>query len=301
MSGDVHVRVCERLGVRLPRATHLVVVHPAREKIERCQTLLAEQLHGMGVELKPSKTRITHTLQVEEGEAGCDFLGFNIRQYPTKSTRGDKTIIKPSREAMARHQRQMGAVVRRHRRDAQGRLIAALNPVIRGWRHDFSTVCSHETFEQMDEQRRQQLRSWIRLRHPNKTLKWGDQKYWRCEDGPRHFRPQARGKRLGFHTETPIQRHVNVQGRRSPYDGDEVYWGRRRAHHPGVSRRVARLLKRQDGRCTYCGYSFKAGDVLEVDHLIPRKQGGRDVSTNWQLLHRYCHVEKTARERRRCA
>lgn len=282
-------------------ADDLVVLHPKREVIERCQAILTEHLRDMGLELKPSKTRITHTLQVEEGEAGFDFLGFNIRQYPTQSKRGYKTIIKPSREAMARHQRQIGAVVRRHRMDTQARLIEALNPVIRGWSHYFSTVCSHETFEQMDEQLRQQLRSWIRLRHPNKTLKWGYQKYWRCEEGQRHFKPRARGKRLSFHTETPIQRHVKVQGRRSPYDGDEVYWGRRRAHHPGVSRRVARLLKRQDGRCAYCGYSFKAGDVLEVDHLIPRKQEGRDDSTNWQLLHRYCHVEKTARERRRCA
>jgi RNA-directed DNA polymerase len=282
-------------------ADDLIVLHPEREVIERCQAVLAAHLRGMGLALKPSKTRITHTLQVEEGEAGVDFLGFNIRQYPAKAKRGYKTIIKPSREAMARHQRQIGAVVHRHRMDAQGRLIEALNPVIRGWSHYFSTVCSHETFEQMDEQLRQQLRSWIRFRHPNKSLKWGDQKYWRYENGPRHFGPRACGKRLGSHTETPIRRHVKVQGRRSPYDGDELYWGRRRAHHPGVSRRVARLLKSQAGSCAYCGYSFKAGDVLEVDHRIPRTQGGRDDSTNWQLLHRYCHVEKTARERRRYA
>jgi len=280
-------------------ADDLIVLHPKREVIEHCQAVLAAHLRGMGLALKPSKTRITHTLQVEEGETGFDFLGFNMRQYPTKSKRGYKTIIKPSREAMARHQRQRGAVARRHRRDAQERFIEALNPVIRGWSHYFSTVCSHETFEQMDEQLRQQLRSWIRLRHPNKTLKWGDQKYWRCEEGQWNFRPRAHGKRLGFHTETPMQRHVKVQGRRSPYDGDEIYWGRRRAHQPGVPRRVARLLKRQDGRCAGCGYSFKAGDVLEVDHLIPRKQGRRDAFTNWQLLHRYCHVEKTARERQR--
>jgi RNA-directed DNA polymerase len=280
-------------------ADDLIVLHPTREVIERCQAVLAEHLRGMGLAWKPSKTRITHTLQVEEGEAGFDCLGFNIRQYPTKSKRGDKPIIKPSREAMARHQRQLRAVVRRHRMDAQGRLIEALNPVIRGWSHYFSTVCRHETFEQMDEQLRQQLRSWIRLRHPHKTLKWGYQKYWRCEEGQWNCQPRACGKRWGAHTETPIQRHVKVQGRRSPDDGDEIYWSRRRAYHPGVSRRVARLLKRQDGRCTSCGYSFKAGDVLEVDHLIPRQQGGRDVSTNWQLLHRYCHVEKTARERRR--
>jgi RNA-directed DNA polymerase len=118
--------------------------------IERCQALLTEHLRGRGLALKPSKTRITHTLHVEEGEAGFDFLGFNIRQYPTKSKCGYKTIIKPSREARARHQRQIGAVVHRHRRAPQARLIEALNPVIRGWSHDYSTVCSHETFEQMD-------------------------------------------------------------------------------------------------------------------------------------------------------
>jgi hypothetical protein len=31
MSGDVHVRFCERLGVQLPRATHPVVVDVNRE------------------------------------------------------------------------------------------------------------------------------------------------------------------------------------------------------------------------------------------------------------------------------
>jgi RNA-directed DNA polymerase len=195
--------------------------------IERCQAVL-EHVRGMGLALKPSKTRITHTLQVEEGEAGFDFLGFNIRQYPTKSKRGDKTIIKPSREARARHQRQIGAVVRRHRRATPARLMEALNPVIRGWSHYFSTVCSHETFEQLDEQLRQQRRSWIRLRHPNKSLKWGDQKYWRCEDGQRNFRPRARGKRLGFHSETPIQRHVKCKAAQPSTMAMTVYWGRRR-------------------------------------------------------------------------
>ena len=133
----------ETAGPRTPctpprqRSTLLVALHPKREVIERCQAVLAEHLRDMGLELKPSKTRITHTLQVEEGEAGFDFLGFNIRQYPMQSKRGYKTIIKPSREAMARHQRHLRAVVRRHRMDTQARLIEALNPVIRGWSHYF--------------------------------------------------------------------------------------------------------------------------------------------------------------------
>jgi hypothetical protein len=64
----------------------------------------------MGLELKPSKTRIAHTLkQYEPEKPGFEFLGFNIRQYPTgkyqsgKTTKGErllgfKTIITPSKE-----------------------------------------------------------------------------------------------------------------------------------------------------------------------------------------------------------
>jgi RNA-directed DNA polymerase len=132
-------------------ADALVVLPPKRAGIERCQAILTAPLGERGLALKPSQTRLTHTLPVEEGAAGFDFLGFTMRQDPTKSTRGYKTIIKPSREARARHQRQIGAVVRRPRRDTQARLIAALTPVIRGWSHDFSTVCRHETFEPRDE------------------------------------------------------------------------------------------------------------------------------------------------------
>jgi RNA-directed DNA polymerase len=282
-------------------ADDLRVVHPDREVIEQSQALIAAHLRGMGLEWKPSQTRITHTLHVEAGVAGFDFLGFNIRHYPTKAKRGDKTISKPSRTALEPHKWQIVAVVRRHRAARQERLIEALTPILRGWSHYFSTVCRKETFEEMDARVRQQLRAWSRFRHPNKPQHWGDQKYWR-QDGERvYFAPRSGGKRLADHTERSMRRHVKVQGRRSPYDGDEVYWSTRRGHYPGVSQRVATLLKRQAGKCRHCGGSFKADDVLEVEHIIPRAAGGREAYTNGQLLHRYCHLEKTGRERRRCA
>ncbi len=45
----------------------------------------SEWLKDMGLELKPSKTRITHTLYPEKSEdskAGLDFLGYHIQQFP---------------------------------------------------------------------------------------------------------------------------------------------------------------------------------------------------------------------------
>jgi RNA-directed DNA polymerase len=202
-------------------ADDLVVVHPDRAVIEPSQALMAEHLRGMGLALKPSKTRITPTWQIEAGGAGVDFLGVNSRHYPTKAKRGAKTIIKPSRTAMAHHQRQSVAVVRRHRADRQDRLIAALTPVIRGWSHYCSTVCSKETVEKLDERGRQHRRSWSRFRQPNKPRNWGDQTDWRQEGARVYVAPQRGGKRFARHPERPIRRHVKVQARRSPYDGDE--------------------------------------------------------------------------------
>jgi len=82
-------------------------------------------LQGMGLELKPSKTHITHTLAVPDGKPGFDFLGFHVRQYPVGKTHtgyraskgwrrplGFKTLITPSTTAQKRQAKTIGAVVR---------------------------------------------------------------------------------------------------------------------------------------------------------------------------------------------
>jgi RNA-directed DNA polymerase len=254
----------------------------------------------MGLELKPSKTRLTHTLEVEAGVPGFDFLGFNIRQYPAKQTRlGFKTIITPSAKARARQRRQIVEVLDRNKSAPQEKLIRELNPVISGWANYFSTVCSKETFGQLDAQLLNQLRAWIRFRSKRKSLKQGYQKYFRREDEVLRFGPKGQRLRLHFHAERPIKRHVKVVGRRSPYEADWVYWSARTGKRPGVTTRVAKLLKQQKGRCRRCGLCFKAGDKLEVDHILPKACGGKDSYANWQLLHRHCHAVKTAADRRR--
>jgi RNA-directed DNA polymerase len=63
-------------------ADDFVVLHENRAVIEECQRLISEWLKPMGLELKPSKTRITHTLQAQDGPPGFDFLGFTIRLFP---------------------------------------------------------------------------------------------------------------------------------------------------------------------------------------------------------------------------
>lgn len=68
--------------------------------------------------------------------------------------------------------------------------------------------------------------------------------------------------------------------------------------HLQVNQRVVLLLKRQKGICLCCQLFFKDRDLLEIDHIIPRAQGGLDEFKNLQLLHRHCHDAKSAKDRR---
>jgi hypothetical protein len=77
MSGDVHVRICERVGVRLPRATRRAVFCPTKEDAIEAKAILAKWLETRGLHLSEGKTHIHHLTE------GFDFLGFNIRPYPT--------------------------------------------------------------------------------------------------------------------------------------------------------------------------------------------------------------------------
>jgi RNA-directed DNA polymerase len=60
-----------------------------------------------------------------------------------------------------------------------------------------------------------------------------------------------------------------------------------------MPKRVSTLLKAQKGKCTHCYLHFREADVMEVDHIIPKSQGGKDEYKNLQLLHRHCHDVKT--------
>ena len=41
------------------------------------------------------------------------------------------------------------------------------------------------------------------------------------------------------------------------------------------------------------GKTFKPGDKIETDHIVPRKAGGNKLKDNLQVLHKHCHDVKT--------
>jgi RNA-directed DNA polymerase len=208
---------------------------------------------------------------------------------------GYKTLIKPSEKAVQRHYQAICAVIDANQATPQARLIGQLNPIIRGRTNYYATVVSKDVFEKLAHLTFVKLLRWATRRHSTKSRKWIVRKYWRLERGSWDFAPKD-DVSLRRHYETPIQRHIKVRGNKSPYDGDWVYWATRRGKEPGLPKRVATLLKRQTGKCAYCGLYFGMEDKLEVDHILPKIRGGKDGYNNWQLLHAHCHHQKTVKD-----
>ena len=305
----------KQLGVRdklksislIRYADDFVVLHEDLEVIHLCKAEIEKWLGDIGLELKPRKTRIAHTLnKIDDEEPGINFLGFNVRQFPvgkhsSGKNRGGllgfKTIITPSKESQLRHYRKVAEVIDKSKGLNQATLIKILNPIIRGWCNYFSTVVSKDVFSRLWHLVVWKLLKWGRHRHGNKGRKWTRLKYFKTVDNNNWVfatREDNNPLRLREHMSTEIKRYVKVKGNASPYDGDWVYWSTRMGVHPEIPVRVAKLLKRQLGKCAHCVSYLKDGDILEVDHIIPKSKGGKENYENWQLLHRHCHDKKTA-------
>lgn len=316
METVIHEKFPQRRNIRSPKvvryADDFVILHEEREVIEQCLEVVKEWLGEMGLKLNESKTRITHTLESAEGEAGFDFLGFRIRQYPAGKYNSDRnghgqpigctTRIEPSPKAIKRHTEKLRETIKRHIAKKESELIKALNPKIAGWSNYYRYVVGHIAFKKLGTMLFAMLYAWAKRRHPKKSKRWIVHKYWGVNEGWKFQTPNG-GAKLRRYGETHYVCYVKVAGARSPYDGDWIYWSARLGYHPKVPPRVATLLKRQKGKCRECGQWFRDGDVMEVDHLIPRCRGGTSGIQNLQLLHGQCHYLKTVREidrRERC-
>ncbi len=287
-------------------ADDVVVLHEDRQVLEHCQELLITWLADIGLTLNPAKSHMSHTL--EGDQAGFDFLGFNIRQYRVgkyqsgKRSNGQplgfKTLIKPAKTNVTDHLAELGRIIDRGRALPQGLLIHQLNPKIRGWAIYYRNVVSQAVYSRLDYLMWTKLRHWARWRHPRKSTAWALRRYWHRIDTRLTFAPSGTDPdavHLLTHSQVSIKRHVKVQGNRSPYDGDWVYWSTRQGRHPSVSARLARLLKEQRGRCRSCGLFFQHDDRIEVDHRNGNHQDSRFA--NMQALHGHCHDAKTRETR----
>jgi 5-methylcytosine-specific restriction endonuclease McrA len=78
---------------------------------------------------------------------------------------------------------------------------------------------------------------------------------------------------------------VNVQGNKSPYDGDMVYWSNRNSKL--YTDHTSKALKRQNQSCAACGLKFIGEERVHLHHV----DGNHDnwKTTNIVAIHESCH------------
>ncbi|MEX6777619.1 group II intron reverse transcriptase/maturase [Limnospira fusiformis] len=300
-------------------ADDFVVISKDLGIIEQCKTAISECLKPTGLEIKPQNTRICHTLNTIEYDGklekpGFDFLGFNIRQYPVGKYKSGKTggiasrlighitLIKPSKKAVTAHTEVIKGVIQQHKTTPQSALVSKLNPIIRGWSNYYSGVVSSETFNKLDNIVWQMLRAWTvsrcgKANHEKLSNYFRPGTVTLSNRKERHEKSMFQtkdGLRLYKHNWTPIVRHTLVRPDATLYDGNWTYWATRKGQAIDTPNRVAKLLKKPKGKCTWCGQYFTPSDLVEVDHIVPRSLGGKDEYKNLQLLHRHTRDDKTA-------
>ena len=159
MSREVHVRFCESRGVRLPPATHLVVMCRSREQAEAALERLRVLLADLGLEPKAAKTRIVH---LEEGGEGVDFLGFHHRLVRSRGTAGKRGVIFlarwPADKAMQHARDRIRQTTDRSRLLlAPEWMVEDLNRFLGGWAAYFRYGNSAARFDKISEYARMRL------------------------------------------------------------------------------------------------------------------------------------------------
>jgi RNA-directed DNA polymerase len=151
-------------------ADDFVITGSSKELLENhIKPKVADFLKERGLELSEEKTKITHIDQ------GFDFLGHNVRKY------NGKLLIKPSKKNVKCFLKEIRRTIKTNSSVKTETLIYLLNPKIRGWANYFRHVVSSKVFSYVDDQIFRALFNWAKRRHPNKGIRWVEDKYYRSD------------------------------------------------------------------------------------------------------------------------
>jgi group II intron reverse transcriptase/maturase len=145
---------CAHLGTLVRYADDFVVMCDTTAAVEEARRRVSTVLMRLGLELHPEKTR---TVDLSRGSEGFDFLGCHLHKRMSGPIweRTQRRVYYlhrwPSSRAMGRVRARVRALTPRARcHEDLRRIIADLNPVLRGWGQYFRTGNAAAKFIQID-------------------------------------------------------------------------------------------------------------------------------------------------------
>lgn len=249
-------------------ADDFVVICHTKKEAQKAKDRVAVFLAERGLVLSEEKTSIQHI------QEGFDFLGFNIRSYRVPDRiAGTKTLIKPSRNSIKSFRTKVRTLFRDHTGKSLGQLIAAANPVLRGWCNYHRHAVAGRVFADIEHYVHLRQQRWCRRAHPRKLKHWWMPKYFGYHYLHPTFGYTFMDKQSGAFMVHPatikIERWVKVKHRHSPDDPKLADYWRRRTNKAGSSelkRSWRKVAARQRHLCPTCNQSIYNGETIRMGH-----------------------------------
>lgn len=295
-------------------ADDFVVLTTSEENAYKAKELLRVFLGDRGMEFSEEKTNIRN---VEHDS--FDFLGWTFGLYDNnlfkvrrkafkRAKQGKVALVTPSKKSIASIKANIKLLFRSHASSPVSMLINKLNPIIVGWANYHRYVNSNKAFRALDNFVYLQIIRWAKRRHVNKSWSWIVGKYFTSSKVK--FMTKTGRKSLvssnwtfcgngGFpkliqFRQRPLKNFSSIGFGRNPFNPKDAnyYMDRKLANSFEKDSFKESIYKRQYGLCPVCGLNLAAGDwdePMHLHHLIPRKEGGKDLPSNLILLHEECH------------
>ena len=236
-------------------ADDMIIILRPQDKAEVILAKISEFLTARGMNVSKRKTKITATTN------GFDFLGWHF-----KVQKNGKFRCTPSVENFETFRKKVKAIVNSSNYGATDK-AKKLAPVVRGWRQ-YHKNCK------MDGTRNSlyyiQKRTYAVF---NKETKQNRHTSKALLDKAFPAVPYAENK------------HINVKGEKSPYDGDLAYWSKRNSKlYDGDT---SKALKRQNHACIACGLKFVGDERVHLHHVDGNHKNWKQ--NNLVAIHESCH------------
>jgi RNA-directed DNA polymerase len=177
MSGDVHVRFREGLGVRLPRATRLLIGCEQEEDARRVMAALPKRFNLFKLTIHPTKTvlarfgRPSSTKKTDSENGTFDFLGFT--HFWAKTRQGYWVIKrKTAKKRLRRAMKSLWQWCRDHRHDNLMEQYKTLCLKLRGHYQYYGIRSNYKMLEVVFEHVENAWRRWLSRRSRESFIPW---------------------------------------------------------------------------------------------------------------------------------
>lgn len=236
-------------------ADDMVIILKPNDNAEDILDKISQFLDERGMKVSEKKTKLTATTD------GFDFLGWHF-----KVQSNGKFRCVPSVDNLKAFRQKIKHIVNNSNYGATVK-AEKLAPVVRGWRN-------YHRFCKMDGSRNSLVHIETRaFRVFNKEAKQNRLTSKKLLDKAFPSVPYSENK------------HINVKGDKSPFDGDIAYWSERNSKlYDGET---SKALKRQDHTCGYCGLKLLSDERVHLHHVDGNHNNWK--KDNLLAIHESCH------------